>query len=60
MFLFKTHVCITLLLILGTSSPHFSSSPLPKDMKTVYNAELHIYTKEMERCAFAPSTDQCS
>jgi hypothetical protein len=29
-------------------------------MKTVCNAELHIYTKEIERCAFAPSTDQCS
>jgi len=58
MFLFKTNVCITLLLILGKSSLHFCSSPLPKeDMKTICNAELHIYTKEMERCAFAPSTD---
>jgi len=41
-------------------SPHFSSPLLKEDMKTICNAELHIYTKEMEGCAFAPSTDQCS
>jgi hypothetical protein len=29
-------------------------------MKTLCNAELHVYTKEMERCTFAPSTDKCS